>query len=90
VPDDIPLPDYAVTGIPKSERLLKRNKFDILDVAGQEAMRKVCKIGRQVLDIVAAEIKPGVTTDYLDKICHDATIKFKVRFCSLSSACIVS
>ncbi|KAI0396424.1 peptidase M24, structural domain-containing protein [Xylariaceae sp. FL0594] len=77
VPDDIPKPDYAVTGIPRSERLLKRNQFDILDAQGQEAMRKVCKIGRQVLDTVAAEIKPGVTTDYLDKVCHETTIKLK-------------
>ncbi|KAI0184220.1 methionine aminopeptidase [Xylaria flabelliformis] len=77
VPKDIPWPDYAENGYPKSEMYLNRNKFDILDAKGQEAMRKVCRIGREVLDIVAAEIKPGVTTDYLDEICHKATIERK-------------
>lgn len=79
MPKDIPWPDYAETGYPKSERFLNRNKFDILDAKGQEAMRKVCRIGREVLDIIAAEVRPGVTTDYLDEVCHKATIERKVR-----------
>lgn len=79
VPKDIPHPDYAETGYPKSEMYLNRNKFDILDEKGQEAMRTVCRIGREVLDITAAEIRPGVTTDYLDEVCHKATIERKVR-----------
>jgi methionyl aminopeptidase len=87
VPKDIPWPDYAETGYPKSERFLNRNKFDILDAEGQEAMRKVCRIGREVLDIVAAEVRPGVTTDYLDEVCHKATIERKVR-CAFPEAMI--
>lgn len=79
VPKSIVHPDYAETGMPKSERFQNRNKFDLLDAAGQEAMRKVCKLGREVLDIVAAEIKPGVTTDYLDEVCHNASIERNVR-----------
>ncbi|RYP00032.1 hypothetical protein DL764_006632 [Monosporascus ibericus] len=67
VPKSIARPDYAETGISKSERRLDRAKVDILDAKGQEAMRKVCRLARQVLDIVAAELKPGVTTDYLDE-----------------------
>ncbi|KAJ8122317.1 hypothetical protein ONZ43_g1456 [Nemania bipapillata] len=77
VPRDIPWPDYAESGIPRSEMYLNRNKFDILDAQGQEAMRKVCRLGREVLDIIAAEIRPGVTTDYLDEVCHKATIERK-------------
>lgn len=80
VPKSIPHPDYAETGYPKSERFVNRNKFDILDAKGQEAMRKVCRLGREVLDIVAAEVKPGVTTDYLDEICHKASIERDVSF----------
>ncbi|KAJ1324604.1 methionyl aminopeptidase [Microdochium nivale] len=75
VPKSIKRPDYADTGIPQSERFLNRNKFDILDQAGQDAMRKVCRLGREVLDIIAAEVRPGVTTDYLDEVCHKATIE---------------
>ena len=41
-------------------------------------MRKVCRIGREVLDIAAAEVRPGVTTDYLDEIVHKACIEREV------------
>ncbi|RYP73125.1 hypothetical protein DL769_004286 [Monosporascus sp. CRB-8-3] len=75
VPKSIKRPDWAETGIPKGERRLNRAKIEILDAKGQEAMRKVCRLAREVLDITAAEIKPGVTTDYLDEVCHEACIK---------------
>ncbi|KAL4738570.1 peptidase M24, structural domain-containing protein [Aspergillus similis] len=71
VPKSIKSPDWAATGIPKGEQCLSRTKIDILDAKGQEALRKVCRLAREVLDITAAEIKPGVTTDYLDEICHE-------------------
>jgi methionyl aminopeptidase len=38
-------------------------------------MRKVCKLAREVLDVTAAAIKPGVTTDYLDEVCHNACVE---------------
>lgn len=38
-------------------------------------MRKACRLGREVLDIAARAIKPGVTTDFIDKVVHDATIE---------------
>ncbi|KAK5097521.1 Methionine aminopeptidase 1 [Lithohypha guttulata] len=38
-------------------------------------MRKSCKLAREVLDIVGAAVKPGVTTDKLDEICHNACIE---------------
>jgi len=78
VPKSIPHPDWAETGIPKAENALNRHKIDILDAKGIKAMRKVCSIGREVLDIVAAELKPGITTDYLDEVCHNACVERKV------------
>lgn len=78
VPKSIPRPDYAETGIPRSENRLNRSKIDILDANGQEAMRKVCRLAREVLDAVAAEVKPGVTTDFLDEVCHKACIERNV------------
>ncbi|KAI5461943.1 methionine aminopeptidase 1 [Mariannaea sp. PMI_226] len=75
VPISIARPDYAETGIPKRERLLNRAKITTLDVKGQEAMRKVCRLAREVLDVVASELKPGITTDYLDSVCHKACIE---------------
>lgn len=38
-------------------------------------MRRVCKLAREVLDATAAEIRPGVTTDYLDEVCHKASVE---------------
>lgn len=76
VPKSIKYPDYALDGIPKSERTFGvRNKIEILDKKGQEGMRKVCRLAREVLDIAAAAAKPGVTTDYIDEIVHKACIE---------------
>lgn len=41
-------------------------------------MRKSCKLGREVLDIVGAAVRPGITTDQLDEICHNACIERNV------------
>lgn len=38
-------------------------------------MRKVCRLAREVLDIAAAALEPGVTTDYIDEIVHNACIE---------------
>ncbi|SPO02177.1 probable methionine aminopeptidase, type I [Cephalotrichum gorgonifer] len=75
VPKSIAHPDWAVTGIPRGEERLHRTRIEILDAKGQEAMRKVCRLAREVLDIAAAEIRPGVTTDYIDEVCHRACIE---------------
>ncbi|TGJ87666.1 hypothetical protein E0Z10_g1094 [Xylaria hypoxylon] len=66
IPTSIKHPDWAETGIPEGERR-SGIKWSFLDAKGQEAMRKVCRLSREVLDIVAAELRPGVTTDYLDE-----------------------
>lgn len=42
-------------------------------------MRKVCRLAREVLDIAAREAKPGVTTDHIDKVVHDACMERNVR-----------
>lgn len=38
-------------------------------------MRKVCRLAREVLDLAAAELRPGVTTDYVDEVVHKACIE---------------
>ncbi|KAE8149820.1 hypothetical protein BDV25DRAFT_140465 [Aspergillus avenaceus] len=75
LPKSIRRPDWSETGIPKAERRLNRSKIDLLDPKGQEAMRKVCHLAREVLDITAAELRPGITTDYLDEVCHKACVE---------------
>lgn len=80
VPKSIRRPDWYKGGIPKAEQRLNRSKIDLLDAKGQEAMRKVCRLAREVLDITAAALQPGVTTDYLDEICHKACIEREASF----------
>ena len=76
VPDSITLPDYAKDGNPKSERSFSgRFNITVLDEKQQEGMRKVCRLAREVLDIAAREIKPGVTTDFLDEVVHNACLE---------------
>jgi hypothetical protein len=33
------------------------------------------QFGREILDIAASHVKPGVTTDFIDEIVHNATIE---------------
>ena len=77
MPDSIPHPNYAKDGDPKY-KFIEKNRISILDKKGQEAMRKVCRISREVLDIAAREVKPGVTTDYIDEVVHKACIERNV------------
>ncbi|KAF1990295.1 methionine aminopeptidase [Aulographum hederae CBS 113979] len=76
LPESIKRPDYAADGTPYSEQIfINRNKVKILNNEEQNAMRKVCKMGREVLDIAARACKPGVTTDYIDEVVHNACIE---------------
>lgn len=42
-------------------------------------MRVVCRLAREVLDIAARALKPGVTTDYIDEVVHKACVERDVR-----------
>lgn len=70
-------PDYAKTGFPAAEEKFNRSStaFAILDEDEIEAMRTVCRLGREVLDIAVRACKPGVTTEEVDKIVHDACVE---------------
>ncbi|MAD61552.1 MAG: type I methionyl aminopeptidase [Myxococcales bacterium] len=81
VPAEIPRPDYAqpgANGIPKSvqrdafgRRKVIRNFMKGEDL---ERMRKACKTAREVLEEVLKAVKPGVSTEELDNIAHQACI----------------
>ncbi|CCO26574.1 methionyl aminopeptidase [Rhizoctonia solani AG-1 IB] len=47
----------------------------ILTPEEQESMRTACKLAREVLDIAAAAIRPGITSDEIDAIVHEETVK---------------
>lgn len=78
IPKSIPHPEWSEDGIPKYRARPGRTKVDILDAKAQDAMRKVCRLAREVLDVAAAAIRPGVTTDYIDEIVHNACIERNV------------
>ena len=36
-----------------------------------EGMRRAGKLAAEILDMIGPHVVPGVTTDHLDKLCHD-------------------
>ncbi|KAJ6547531.1 peptidase M24, structural domain-containing protein [Mycena capillaripes] len=75
IPDHIQLPDYVSDGIPKSEMRAAGQPPRILNAEEIEKMRTVCRMSREILDIAAAAVRPGITTDEIDEIVHNATIE---------------
>ncbi|KAI6039045.1 methionine aminopeptidase [Pisolithus marmoratus] len=76
VPAHIPRPDYALRddGVPLSETRTLGDPPRILDANEIQKMRTASRLGREVLDLAASHIRPGITTDELDAIVHQATI----------------
>lgn len=68
VPAHIPRPDYADGGEPQL-----RNTLDPATKLAR--MRSACRAAAEVLNECAAALKPGVTTDAIDVICHEGYIK---------------
>ncbi|KAF9012850.1 methionine aminopeptidase [Hymenopellis radicata] len=75
VPDHIPRPEYAADGKPLAEDRAFGAPPTILTLEEQEKMRTVSRLGREILDLAASHAKPGITTDEIDEIVHNATIE---------------
>jgi len=72
VPDHIPKPDYALRGDGRPGPRVK----DVIKNAGQIArMRTACQAARAVLERCKAAVRPGITTDEIDAIAHQAYIE---------------
>jgi methionyl aminopeptidase len=69
VPSEIERPDYFDTYRPvrTSEPMVKSPNVI-------ERMRKACHVARDILDEVGSAVAPGVTTDELDRVSHDAHV----------------
>ncbi|GCF01463.1 methionine aminopeptidase 1 [Zygosaccharomyces mellis] len=77
-PEDIEKPDWAANGMPFSEQRNDRlNKIPTYTKEEIKKIRKVCMMGREIIDTAAAAIRPGITTDELDEIVHRETIERK-------------
>ncbi|CAN0056898.1 methionine aminopeptidase 1 [Lampetra fluviatilis] len=78
VPEDISRPDYAnhTQGISLVEKEMRGStQIKVLSPDEIEGMRIACKLGREVLDIAAKMVKPGVTTDEIDEAVHVACME---------------
>eukprot|EP01100_Stratorugosa_tubuloviscum_P011279 TRINITY_DN501_c0_g1_i1.p1 TRINITY_DN501_c0_g1~~TRINITY_DN501_c0_g1_i1.p1 ORF type:complete len:473 (-),score=205.07 TRINITY_DN501_c0_g1_i1:144-1511(-) len=68
-------PDYSETGDPRSERLNRSSStIQVYNGTQIEGIRKACKIAREVLNIAARSLRPGITTDQIDQIVHQEMI----------------
>ncbi|EIW60473.1 methionine aminopeptidase [Trametes versicolor FP-101664 SS1] len=74
VPEHIPRPEYAEDGYPATESRRAGQPPRCLSPEEQDKMRVACRLAREVLDIAAAAVRPGITTDEIDAIVHQATI----------------
>ena len=96
VPGHIARPDYATTGWPADEvESRKQNSVHIHSPAEVAGIRAACVLGRRILDAVAAAIRPGITTDELDRIAHEVTIAgggypSPLNYCSFPKSCCTS
>ncbi|MGH9070317.1 MAG: type I methionyl aminopeptidase [Acidimicrobiales bacterium] len=71
VPDNIPRPDYAITGRPEGEDDESPVKTPELIAA----MRVAGRAAAEVLAVTGAAVAVGVTGDELDAICHEECIR---------------
>ncbi|KAH3683242.1 hypothetical protein WICPIJ_005770 [Wickerhamomyces pijperi] len=76
IPAHITKPDYAANGVPVSEQVSDRtSKIPVNDADEIAKIKLVAQYGREILDAAAAIIKPGVTTDEIDEVVHNETVK---------------
>lgn len=69
VPPQVERPPYAVSGDPgQPSSSLIRTEAEL------EAMRNTGAVAAEILLRAADEVKPGVTTDHIDSVAHDAIV----------------
>lgn len=74
VPTSIMLPDYAKDSIPKGKGPRLPWQVDVKTEEDIEGMRVAGRIAREVLDAAGRLVKPGISTDDVDKLAHDFTV----------------
>jgi len=75
VPAGVECPDWAKTGYPLEESQSRfQQSAPVRTPAEIEKMRAACLLGRKMLDLAHAHVKPGVTTDEIDRVVHEATV----------------
>ena len=82
VPPHIRKPDYAdhPDGVSQSEQLDRSTNTSIRvyttdELDAEYGLKHACRMGREVLDVAGKALRPGVTTDEIDRIVHEACIE---------------
>lgn len=76
VPAHIPRPDYSESGIPTIEIESKQQRNVAIRTEKElVGIRAACRLGREVLDEAHKAIRPGITTDEIDRIVHEKTVE---------------
>ena len=57
-------------GLPAEKLAPEERRIKLHDAAAFAGMRKAGRLAAEVLDFITPEVKPGVTTDELDRLCH--------------------
>src|SRR6266508_887818 len=70
VPASIARPPYAETGVP-----VRTPESPVRSPEVVEKMRRSGKAAAEILQTVGAAVRPGITTDELDALCHDECIR---------------
>jgi methionyl aminopeptidase len=72
VPDSVVKAEWWETSRPLAEERARQQRVaDELPKNEIEKLRKACEIGRGAIDCVVRAIRPGVTPEALDVLCHD-------------------
>jgi len=69
VPEAIARPDYAATGRPT------RQSKDLKTPEELSRLRRACQAAARVLRVGGEAVRPGITTDALDALCHEETLR---------------
>jgi methionyl aminopeptidase len=70
VPESIPRPPYVANGgVPR------RDEPDVKTPELIERLRRAGKVAAEILQVGGAAVRPGVTTDELDAVVHEATVE---------------
>ncbi|GMM50234.1 methionine aminopeptidase [Starmerella bacillaris] len=67
-------PDYAEDGEP-TEEIEAKSGIEICDAETIEKIRNTSRLAREVIDIAGRAVKPGITTDEIDRIVHEACME---------------
>lgn len=71
----VSFPDYALDGVPKARPALFPWVIEAKRADEIEKMRRAGRVAREVLDMAGRAVGPGITTDEIDRIVHDATVE---------------